>query len=181
MLMGMIGGWLRALLSRGLGGARRRRTDPPGLLAPRFPVGAAVLIRDTEGRILLVQQTYRQSAIWLPPGGWMDRGETPQQAACREAREEVGLHVKVGRPLALGGGGYGELTVLFECQVIGDLTLILSEEIERAAFFHPDALPPMADQTQRWLAEALAVLVTHRGTTLTPRPPLPCEGEGEIG
>jgi 8-oxo-dGTP pyrophosphatase MutT (NUDIX family) len=128
MLMGMIGGWLRAVLQRGLGGARRRRrTGPPDLLTPRFPIGAAVLIRDEQGRILLIQQSYRQSAIWMPPGGWMDRGETPQQAACREAREEVGLHVKVGRPLGLGGGGYGELTVLFECEVIGDLTLTLSE------------------------------------------------------
>jgi 8-oxo-dGTP diphosphatase len=159
MLMAMIRGWPWALLERWLGGARRRRrTDPPGPLTPRFPVGAAVLVRDDGGRILLIQQTYRQSAIWLPPGGWVDRGETPQEAACREAREEVGLQVKVGRPLALGGGGYGELTILFECQVVGDLRLTLSEEIERAEFFSPDALPPLAPQTQRWLAEALAAL-----------------------
>ena len=147
------------LLQRVLGGVRRRRRpDPPGLLAPRFPVGAAVLVRDQDGRILLVLQSYRWSDVWMPPGGWMDRGETPQQAAGREAFEEVGLHVKVGRPLALGGGGYGELTILFESQVVGDLSLSLSDEIERAAFFHPDALPPMADQTRRWLAEALAAL-----------------------
>jgi 8-oxo-dGTP pyrophosphatase MutT (NUDIX family) len=157
----MIGGWLRDLLQRGLGGARRRRrrlADPPGPLAPRFPVGAAVLVRDAQGRILLVQQTYRQDPIWLPPGGWVDRGESPQQAACREAREEVGLHVKVGRPLGLGSGGYGELNVLFECEVIGDLTLTLSDEIERAELFPLDALPPMAPQTRRWLAESLAAL-----------------------
>src|SRR5215212_1735638 len=145
--MGMLGAWLRRVYRRGRG---RRRGERPGSRVGRFPIGAAVLIRDARGRILLVQQTYRSSAIWLPPGGWVDRGETPGQAACREAREEV------------GGGGYGEVTILFECQVIGEPTLRLSDEIERAAFFPPDALPPLADQTRRWLAEALATLGADR-------------------
>jgi ADP-ribose pyrophosphatase YjhB (NUDIX family) len=137
-----------------------RRHRPPGPLLPRCPIGAACLIRDADGRILLVQQSYRTSPIWMPPGGWMDRGETPQQAARREAREEVGLQVTIGQPLAIGGGGYGELTVLFEAEIVGDATLTLSDEIERAAFFPADALPPLADQTRRWLAEAFAALGT---------------------
>jgi ADP-ribose pyrophosphatase YjhB (NUDIX family) len=131
---------------------------PPGLLTPRFPIGAAVLVRDEQGRILLVQQSYRSSSVWLPPGGWMDRGETPQQAACREAREEVGLRVTIGRPLAIGGGGYGEVTMLFEGQIVGESDLRLSDEIERADFFALDALPPMAGQTWHWLAEGLEAL-----------------------
>src|SRR6266536_4492972 len=105
----MVGMWVRALLSRRLRAGRPGHGGgPPGLLTPRFPIGAAVLLRDGQGRILLVQQTYRSSSVWLPPGGWVDRGETPQEAARREAREEVGLEIAVGRPLAIGGGGYGE-------------------------------------------------------------------------
>ena len=159
--MGMLGAWLRRVYrwGRRLG---RRRDDRPGRGAARFPIGAAVLIRDARGHILLVQQSYRSSAIWLPPGGWVDRGETPEQAACREAREEVGLEVAVGRPLAVGGGGYGEVTILFDCMPLGEPNLRLSDEIERAAFFPPDALPPLADQTRRWLAEALAALDADR-------------------
>jgi ADP-ribose pyrophosphatase YjhB (NUDIX family) len=137
---------------------------PPSPFGLRCPIGAACLIRDPAGRILLVQQSYRTSPIWMPPGGWMDRGETPQQAARREAREEVGLHVTIGQPLAIGGGGYGELTVLFEAAIVGEATLTLSDEIERAAFFPPDALPPLADQTRRWLTEAFAALGTSPPT-----------------
>jgi 8-oxo-dGTP pyrophosphatase MutT (NUDIX family) len=155
----MIRAMLRKLASRAQRILRRRgRTGPPGLLTPRFPIGAAVLIRDEQRRILLVQQTYRSSSVWLPPGGWVDRGETPQVAARREAWEEVGLRITVGRALAIGGGGYGEVTVLFEGTVLGEPVLHLSEEIERAEFFALDALPPMADQTWRWLAEALETL-----------------------
>src|SRR5215212_10076564 len=157
--MGMLGAWLRRVYRRGRG---RRRGERPGSRVGRFPIGAAVLIRDARGRILLVQQTYRSSAIWLSPGGWVDRGETPGQAACREAREEVGLEVTVGRPLAVGGGGYGEVTILFDCMPLGEPNPRLSDEIERAAFFAPDALPPLADQTRRWLAEALAALDADR-------------------
>jgi 8-oxo-dGTP pyrophosphatase MutT (NUDIX family) len=157
--MAMIGAWLRQAYRRGFLGARGRSLGgPPGLVTPRFPIGAAVLIRDAHGRILLVQQTYRSSSVWLPPGGWVDRGETPQQAARREAWEEVGLRITVGRALAIGGGGYGEVTVLFEGQVLGEPVLQLSDEIERADFFSLDALPPMAEQTWRWLAEALETL-----------------------
>jgi len=160
----MGGLWLARAVERGLGRlqrqacGQRRVGGPPGLFAPRCPIGAAVLIRDDAGRILLVQQTYRTSSIWLPPGGWVDKGETPQQAARREAREEVGLQVTIGPPLAIGGGGYGELTVLFAADIVGEPTLTLSDEIERADYFSPDALPPLADQTRRWLSEAFAAL-----------------------
>jgi ADP-ribose pyrophosphatase YjhB (NUDIX family) len=156
---GMIRAMLRKLAAQAERLLRQRgRAGPPGPFTPRFPIGAAVLIRDEQGRILLVQQSYRSSSVWLPPGGWVDRGETPQEAARREAWEEVGLRIAVGRALAIGGGGYGEVTVLFEGRALGDLTLLLSEEIERADFFALDALPPMAEQTCRWLAEALEAL-----------------------
>jgi 8-oxo-dGTP pyrophosphatase MutT (NUDIX family) len=158
MLMPMVSAWLSRVSQWGRSRGRRHSGGPPGLFAARCPVGAACLIRDDTGCILLVQQSYRTSPIWLPPGGWVDRGETPQQAACREAREEVGLHVTIGRPLAIGGGGYGELTVLFEAAIVGEPILTLSDEIERAAFFPPDALPSLANQTHRWLTEAFAAL-----------------------
>jgi 8-oxo-dGTP pyrophosphatase MutT (NUDIX family) len=158
----MIAVWLGRALRRGITTGRGRVGGPPGPFAARCPIGAACLIRDDAGRILLVQQTYRTSPIWLPPGGWVDRGETPQQAARREAREEVGLHVTIGRPLAIGGGGYGELTVLFEAEIVGEPSLTLSDEIERADFFPPNALPSLADQTRRWLAEAFATLDSER-------------------
>lgn len=57
----------------------------------------AVLVR--RGRILLVRQRYRGQSIWTFPGGGIAPGETPEAAAIREVREEVGLEIAIERPL----------------------------------------------------------------------------------
>lgn len=59
------------------------------LRLPRKRCSAGILLQDTEGRILLVKPTYRES--WLLPGGIVEAGETPAQAALRELFEECGI------------------------------------------------------------------------------------------
>ena len=57
-------------------------------------VAAGVLFFDDAGRILLVQPTYKE--YWDIPGGYVETGESPAQAAAREVREELGIEVAVG-------------------------------------------------------------------------------------
>ncbi len=68
---------------------------------PKILAGAAVLLRDESGRVLLVEPNYREG--WVLPGGTVesDDGETPRQGARREALEEIGLEVTPGALLAL--------------------------------------------------------------------------------
>ncbi|WP_327326942.1 NUDIX hydrolase [Streptomyces sp. NBC_01210] len=68
---------------------------------PRILAGAAALIRDGRGRVLIVEPNYRDG--WALPGGTIesDRGETPRQAARRETLEEIGLDVEPGALLAV--------------------------------------------------------------------------------
>jgi 8-oxo-dGTP diphosphatase len=59
-----------------------------------------VIVRDEAGRVLLVRQVYGFKFFALP-GGVVDPGEIPAQAAVREAMEETGLAVTVGERLAV--------------------------------------------------------------------------------
>jgi 8-oxo-dGTP pyrophosphatase MutT (NUDIX family) len=64
----------------------------------RSYVAAGVLFFDDAGRILLVQPTYKDH--WDIPGGYVETGETPAQAAAREVCEELGIEAPVGPLLA---------------------------------------------------------------------------------
>ena len=64
---------------------------------PRKRMGSAVFFRDGDGRVLLVEPTYKQD--WLMPGGAVEAGESPYEAAVREVEEELGLTVRPGRLL----------------------------------------------------------------------------------
>ena len=54
--------------------------------------GARCLIV-AQGCVLLIQNTYQRQGVWDLPGGRMDKDESPEAAAIREVREEVGLVV----------------------------------------------------------------------------------------
>jgi acetyl-CoA carboxylase carboxyl transferase subunit beta len=62
-------------------------------------LGASVVVV-ADGAILLVQRGHEpQLGRWSVPGGRVEPGETLRQAATREAYEETGLEVRVGREL----------------------------------------------------------------------------------
>ncbi|MFE5795755.1 NUDIX domain-containing protein [Streptomyces sp. NPDC056503] len=68
---------------------------------PRVLAAAAALFRDSRGRILVLRPNYREG--WVLPGGTVEShtGETPRQAARREAAEEIGLDLAPGPLLAV--------------------------------------------------------------------------------
>jgi len=72
-------------------------TDDFTATLPRKRMGAGVLLSDTQGRVLLVEPTYK--AHWEVPGGVVEADESPRAAAVREIDEELGLSVRPGRPL----------------------------------------------------------------------------------
>lgn len=66
---------------------------------PGKRMGSGVLVRDAEGRVLLVEPTYMPG--WEIPGGAVEADESPRAAAQREVREELGIELEVGRLLCL--------------------------------------------------------------------------------
>ena len=64
---------------------------------PRKRAISQVLVRDTDGRVLLCNLTYKQD--WDLPGGVVEVNESPRLAAYREVEEETGLSLEQGRLL----------------------------------------------------------------------------------
>nr|MDT0659262.1 NUDIX hydrolase [Micromonospora sp. DSM 115978] len=66
---------------------------------PRKRMGSGVLLRDDDGRILLVEPVYKD--YWELPGGAVEADESPYDAAVRELKEELGLTIMPGRLLVV--------------------------------------------------------------------------------
>jgi 8-oxo-dGTP pyrophosphatase MutT (NUDIX family) len=60
--------------------------------APLPRVAGRVMVIDPAGRMLLIhERIWDGSTHWVAPGGGVEPGETPQQAAVRELAEETGI------------------------------------------------------------------------------------------
>lgn len=59
-------------------------------------IGAAAVILDSKGRVLLVKHSYGKNN-WDLPGGKGEENESAEETAKREVHEEVGLEVGVGQ------------------------------------------------------------------------------------
>ena len=61
------------------------------------------MVFDPVGRVLLIKFVIERSSgtlvFWLTPGGEIEAGESPLEAAVRELREEVGLECAVAGPV----------------------------------------------------------------------------------
>lgn len=65
----------------------------------RVLLASGALFHDEEGRVLLVEPTYKDT--WEIPGGVVDTGESPFDACRREIREELGLTRQPGQLLVI--------------------------------------------------------------------------------
>ena len=61
--------------------------------APIPRVGGRLLIVSPAGRLLLIHERIEGGTHWLTPGGGVEDGERPAEAAVREALEETGQHL----------------------------------------------------------------------------------------
>lgn len=68
---------------------------------PPLTVDIVIELVDRPGRPIVLIERRHPPPGWALPGGFVDLGETVEAAACREAREETGLEVRLTRLLGV--------------------------------------------------------------------------------
>jgi 8-oxo-dGTP diphosphatase len=158
-------------------GARRRLVRT---FAPSFTVGAMAFIERPDGAILLVHQVYRRR--WGAPGGLLERGEDPAEAAVREVREEVGLDVVlVGEPAVVVDPVPQRIDIVFRAKVAPGTDPATarprSPEISVVEWFPPSELPELQHET----ASAFVALARVRAAGERERAGTPRTGTPRVG
>ncbi|WP_067657258.1 NUDIX hydrolase [Nocardia harenae] len=73
--------------------------DPEAPQANSLKVAVSAVVRDDQGRILMIHRT--DNDRYSIPGGGMEVGETVAEAVIREVEEETGITVRPGRLLGI--------------------------------------------------------------------------------
>ncbi len=147
---------------------------------PRKRIGAGLICRDADGRVLLVQPTYKPS--WEIPGGVVEAGESPAATVAREVREELGLDLPVGRLLIVDwlpvrSPKTEGLMMQFDGGVLDDAVTsrfrLPADELRDWRFFAADELDDvLPDYMARRIRLALDMVATGRTAYLEwGRPP----------
>jgi len=123
--------------------------DPPRLVCSACdfifyldPKVAACTISIVDGGIVLLRRGIDpQWGRWVFPGGFVDRGETVQDAAMRETFEEVSLRVSLTGILDVYSFPGSEVVVIvFAADVVGG-ALSAGDEAEDVKAFPPEQIP----------------------------------------
>ena len=129
-------------------------------------VGVGVVIRRGRRVVIVRRSAPPLKNRWSIPGGLVEVGETLRQAVAREAREETGLTVKVGKllevferilPRARGRTKYHFVLLDYLCHSVRG-RLRAGSDAARARWVTASELDklPIADSAKRVIRRALA-------------------------
>src|SRR5689334_17713361 len=113
-----------AALERRFAEGREREVCPAcGFVFYRNPVPAVGVVVALDEQVVLTRRRYEPRAgYWALPAGYMELGETAEEAAIRECHEETGLLVQIDHLIGVYSFGEGEgsgLVIIYAATAVG--------------------------------------------------------------
>lgn len=130
----------------------------PRPTTPAVAVDLVIEMADRPGRPVVLVERRNPPAGYALPGGFVDLGETVEAAACREALEETGLTVDLGRLLGVYSDPARDprghtVSIVFAARATGEPRA--GDDAARVVVVPPEQLPPLAFDHARILADYL--------------------------
>lgn len=111
---------------------------------PKYLVAVDALVLDANKACLLFNHPYRQDFTWGLPGGYLKKGEHPEDAIRREIFEEAGLDIHIIRLLDIDlSADFPRISLIYLAELHGELAFSPSAEVTEARFFPADNLPKL--------------------------------------
>ena len=144
----------------------------PSQSCPRPHVGIGVILVNTEGQVLIGKREGSHAPYYSIPGGYLEPGETFDDAAIREVKEETGLDIV--NPVVVGvsnnletwkaEGVHVVSVCLLSKEFSGTLTLMEPDKCSGWQWCAPSDLPqPHFEASRQAIACYLEKSSTARG------------------
>jgi ADP-ribose pyrophosphatase YjhB (NUDIX family) len=103
-----------------------------------LPVAVAIAVKGK--KVLMIKRGMApRKGAWGPPSGFIEVGETPEEACLRELKEETGVSGQVVRLVGVSRLGdkevYGDMLMVRYLVKVGDEEISPGDEVEDARFF----------------------------------------------
>lgn len=121
-------------------------------------VAGVVLKKD--GKYLLVQEKKKARGLWNFPAGRVDAGESFEETAIREAKEESGYDVELIREIdVFQSTPTDAVKHAFEAKIIGGELNFPEDELLDAKWFTFEEIKEMKDKLRSdWILGAISIL-----------------------
>ena len=109
-----------------------------------LPVAVAITVKDNKF-LLIKRGVPPRKGTWGSPSGFIEVGETPEEASLRELKEETGVSGKVDRLVGVvrieDKEVYGDMLAVRYLIKVGDEEITPGDEVEDVRFFDIAELP----------------------------------------
>jgi 8-oxo-dGTP diphosphatase len=119
------------------------------------PKVAGVILKQDNKYLLVQEKQPKAYGLWNFPAGHIDEGESAEEAAVREAKEEVGFDVEIVKQI-----NTEELSKhAFFAKVVGGELRFPEDEIIDARWFSLEEITVMQDQMRSaWILDSIIAL-----------------------
>lgn len=113
------------------------------------PVVIAGCLLEKDGKFLLIQEGRPDIyGLWNIPAGHVDEGETVEEAAVRETKEETGLGVAIDAKIGEFETTTGKIIHIFKAKITGGKFELPENELLDMKWYSYDEIKHMQDDRQ---------------------------------